>query len=105
MNQTVRKCDIAARYGGEEFAVILPETRPEKALGAAERIRKGIQALLIEYEGTYIGVTVSAGAACMERDLDRSKTHVIQRADEALYLAKTKGGIVPSWPYDRERVT
>ena len=91
LDETVRKCDIAARYGGEEFAVILPETRPDDAFKVAERVRKRIQTLLVEYEGTYIGVTVSVGAAYMERGLDRSKTHLLQRADKALYLAKAHG--------------
>ncbi|MBI4776085.1 MAG: GGDEF domain-containing protein [Deltaproteobacteria bacterium] len=91
LDETVRKCDIAARYGGEEFAVLLPETRPDDAFRVAERIRKRIQTLLIDYEGTYIGVTVSAGAAYMEQGLDRSKTDLLQRADKALYLAKAHG--------------
>ena len=38
-----RDIDLAGRYEGESFIVILPETPPEGALAAAERLRKAVE--------------------------------------------------------------
>src|SRR5690606_10693078 len=54
---TFRATDLVARYGGEEFAVILTETREKEAAVAAERVRRGIEALETRVGGTVIRVT------------------------------------------------
>jgi predicted signal transduction protein with EAL and GGDEF domain len=55
----------------------------------AERVRKKIESLILEYEGQRIQCTVSLGVtqARSEDDIDG----LIKRADEALYVAKERG--------------
>lgn len=81
-----RDTDIVARYGGEEFATILPETATNPAYELAKRM-----CILVCDEFTRdISVTISLGVAnCPEHA--ESTDGLIKAADEALYLAKTKG--------------
>ncbi|OMH40138.1 hypothetical protein BLW93_06690 [Desulfurobacterium indicum] len=86
----IRSSDILVRYGGEEFIIYLPHTTLKDALKLAERIRKGIEDMIIDTEdGKKIRVTISLGVA--ERDLGETLEQVIKKADEALYRAKKHG--------------
>lgn len=81
---------IIARYGGEEFAVLMPETSREDAVKMAEKIRKNIAANPFVMRRQKIEMTVSIGVANMPQDaLDLEM--LVQKADQALYLAKKKG--------------
>ncbi len=85
----VRKVDVPCRYGGEEFAVILPETDSQAAVAAAERIRLAVEGALVEGPGPS-HLTVSAGVASFPIHA-RSRTELIEAADRALYLSKSRG--------------
>ena len=92
----VRKCirgeDIAIRYGGEEFLVLLPNTHLEGAVTVAEAIRKRIEALrLVRKNDNFIlePFTISLGVAKRRDDDDRDS--LFDRADKALYQAKSNG--------------
>lgn len=88
--QEVRASDLFGRWGGEEFIVLLPDTRLEQAMEAAERLRLFIQRLTFRGEdGQEFGVTVSIGVAQLEPD--ESADDLIQRVDKALYAAKHHG--------------
>ena len=87
----VRTTDKVARFGGEEFVVLLRETEEEGAIALAERIRIRIAADVIDARGHgAIHVTVSVGLALVT-DADRDVGDLIERADRALYRAKTGG--------------
>ena len=47
----------------KRFALILPETRIDSARIAAERVRKAIEGMVIEFEGKTLHVTASIGVA------------------------------------------
>jgi diguanylate cyclase (GGDEF)-like protein len=90
--QTVRGVDVAFRYGGEEFIVLLPETRLEKAILAAERLRESVQqgtAKKLAGSATR-GVTVSIGVASYPENADKMDElfHIV---DSLLYRAKRCG--------------
>lgn len=88
----VRKCDIVARYGGEEFAVILPETGTVGAKVLAQRVRRGVEQLLIQYNDLTLSVTVSVGLASSEmKKASDSRSALIAQSDQALYKAKSNG--------------
>jgi diguanylate cyclase (GGDEF)-like protein len=87
---TQRGTDISGRYGGEEFVIILIQTSEDGALYFAERLRKIIEALTIEYEENRINYTVSLGIAEFSNDL-KSYSEWLERADRALYEAKNSG--------------
>jgi diguanylate cyclase (GGDEF)-like protein len=83
-----REIDILGRYGGEEFALLLPETRLHEALEIAERLR--LSALEpINARGLELRVSISVGVAEAREDV--SLSHLLQRADAALYQAKRNG--------------
>ena len=84
-----RREELAARYGGEEFALILPETTLEAAIGVCERVRQGVESEQFVFDGESCRVTVSAGAARLDADMDLES--LIKAADAQLYRAKTSG--------------
>ena len=89
-----RPCDIAARYGGEELAVILPDTGFDGAVTVAEVLLAAVEALDITHEASQFGhITVSIGAATLVPAPDGQDGYrmLIERADKALYTAKSAG--------------
>jgi diguanylate cyclase (GGDEF)-like protein len=85
-----RDGDTVARYGGEEIAVLMPQTALEEAVVVAERVRAAIEALVIEYRGVAIRVTVSVGCAALRAE-DANLDELVGRADDQLYAAKAAG--------------
>ena len=84
---SIRSVDLAFRYGGEEFTVILPGAQTEDALKVAERIRKTIES---KSSLKAMPITVSLGISNWPND-GIIKEEIVNRADEALYLAKQLG--------------
>ncbi len=89
IKQQLRARDIIARYGGEEFAILLPGVTFSQAVKIAERIRKSVEKHLFRYRDTDIPVTISVGVAVMRDGLD--EVSLVEKADNALYLAKRSG--------------
>jgi len=94
-NVTKRLGDLICRYGGEEFIVLLPASDIHYAKIVAETIREHVEMLCIPHNKTQLKdtayVTVSVGYA-VEDNLKSSKaSSLIQKADEALYQAKSSG--------------
>ncbi|QSX35603.1 GGDEF domain-containing protein [Shewanella sedimentimangrovi] len=88
--KAVRNVDLVGRYGGEEFLVILPETDAKHALDVAERIRESCEALLVTTDdGEEVRFTTSIGLAQWQGPEDLAE--LVERADNALYRAKTAG--------------
>jgi diguanylate cyclase (GGDEF)-like protein len=90
IRSTIRNIDIPARYGGEEFAVILLGTDAKGAVNMAERLRKAILGTQFSSEKGTFNVTVSIGISTYTREI-RSKEHLVETADKALYQAKKNG--------------
>jgi diguanylate cyclase (GGDEF)-like protein len=85
----VRTTDTFGRYGGEEFCVLMPETGLEDALILANRIRTAcFQERIEELKGLH--VSLSAGVAD-RKSMSDEVTSLIDRADKALYQAKSNG--------------
>ncbi|MBF0572229.1 MAG: GGDEF domain-containing protein [Desulfamplus sp.] len=86
----LRKNDMFARYGGEEFVVVMPETPGDGAVVVAEKIRTSIEKIEFIYKSDTIKMTVSIGVSQV-RNGDKSHETVFERADAALYRAKSEG--------------
>ncbi len=91
----IREYDIACRFGGEEFFIILPQTNINEACSVAQRLRKVIEESKMEIkdaeteEVSRIKVTISVGVC--EYESSMTTDLIIQKADKALYEAKTTG--------------
>ncbi|PIW51340.1 MAG: sensor domain-containing diguanylate cyclase [Zetaproteobacteria bacterium CG12_big_fil_rev_8_21_14_0_65_54_13] len=90
--RTLREIDFPGRIGGEEFAIMLPETRGERAMEVAERLRLAIAdaEVLLEPKDRSVHFTVSIGVTCFEV-ADMLVDDLLKRADKALYAAKGAG--------------
>ncbi|MBK1850589.1 GGDEF domain-containing protein [Marinobacter sp. 1-4A] len=86
-----RDRDLVARFGGEEFMLLLPCADYAEAKGCAERIRQGIEKHSVQVgDDVSIRVTVSLGVAQIHSATE-SLEAAANRADKALYEAKTGG--------------
>ena len=85
----LRKYDVFARYGGEEFLTLLPETDLAGATIVAERFRKKIEAMSVQYADITIKVTITLGVSKFDPRLGAERS--IQLADKALYQGKEGG--------------
>ncbi len=88
----VRPDDLSARFGGEEFVALLPGAPLDEAADVAERIRLAIADLRIASlePAETPHVTASLGIAAFDHDTE-TVDQLLQRADSAMYAAKTEG--------------
>ena len=91
IQSVLRENDSGYRYGGEEFTIILPETKEDKAIIVAERIRSEFKThdFVPGKNGTTITKTISVGVAEYRGETELSA--YIRRADFAMYSAKSAG--------------
>ncbi|MCD6567691.1 MAG: diguanylate cyclase [Dehalococcoidia bacterium] len=90
VQENTRDVDAVGRYGGEEFIVVLPQTNTASVLEVAERIRRAVEAAVMQdSQGNAFGITVSTGVSAYRPGDDRLS--IISRADDALYKAKENG--------------
>ena len=85
----IRKNDIVARYGGDEFAVILSDTSAAQSAPLIERFLNQVRNVTIPYANGSLKVSCSVGYT--EVANDDTVEHLINRADRALYAAKSAG--------------
>ncbi len=87
----IRKLDIACRFGGEEFVIILPATSLTYVAAVAERMRKAVEASVVEHNGEKIQITISLGAAVHEADMSATSNDLLAIVDQLLYKSKHLG--------------
>lgn len=85
VNSNLRTSDSFGRYGGEEFLVVALKSDAGLAFKLAERIRNLISMIRV----ADLEVTVSLGVT--EIRADDSVEYLINRADQAMYKAKSLG--------------
>jgi len=90
LSRVLRSTDVACRYGGDEFLVMCPDTPLLGAQQVAETLRREISGIVVGVNGMTRQVTGSFGvAASIPGEINPEA--LIERADEALYLAKRAG--------------
>jgi diguanylate cyclase (GGDEF)-like protein len=91
MRSAVREVDTVARWGGDEFVILL------EAMDQEHEARRVAQALLDRFDSPLLvadielELGVSIGISMYPRDAFDA-AELIQRADEAMYLAKHRAG-------------
>lgn len=87
----LRPYDRIYRYGGEEFLLCMPSTTLDQAREVANRMRATIaaQRIPVDNAGHFLQVTASFGVVALAQS--RSVEDSIDRADKAMYEAKTAG--------------
>jgi diguanylate cyclase (GGDEF)-like protein len=86
----LRPYDKVFRFGGEEFLLCLADTDLEAGRVIIDRLREELGSLPNEANGKGpFHVTVSFGLTSLDPDISVEQS--IDRADKALYVAKTKG--------------
>jgi diguanylate cyclase (GGDEF)-like protein len=91
IEQNLRPGDMFARLGGDEFAALLGDTDITAANAIAQRMRKAIEELRIEYELQEVSATASFGVAQL-RNVTEGWKELLLNCDRALYAVKSDGG-------------
>ena len=90
IRKAVRERDLLGRFAGDEFLLLLPDTPHHEALRVAHRVRTGISSRPISTSKGLVSVTASVGVACRDRR-DDTLAVLVERADQAMYTAKSDG--------------
>ena len=86
LQDSFRQSDLLYRYGGEEFVAVVSANDLDAAIKIFERVRYKIE----QFDFPQVGrVTISGGFSCAEPSI--LPQEVINRADCALYAAKSAG--------------
>lgn len=86
VSQQVREIDVTSRWGGEEFLILCPQSSAEETLALANRLHQAIK----DYSFSRAqNISCSFGVANYRNNEDFVSW--FDRADNALYLAKTGG--------------
>ena len=85
----LRETDVVARWGGEEFLIMFTDTDANSAELVLSRIQMMLAATTVSPQVGELHVTFSAGLTRYAPE--EMLTRTIDRADRALYMAKTAG--------------
>jgi len=89
LNESSREIDIVAKYGGDEFGILLPGTSREGAVVYGERVLQKVRDYM--FDGRTRGLLTCSIGISVYPDDATSVEKIIDRADTALYKAKSDG--------------
>jgi diguanylate cyclase (GGDEF)-like protein len=92
IGRAVRANDRVARLGGDEFVVLIaPLADASAAESTAERILRVLEDPMVIAEQR-IDLAASIGVAVVDAPLSGTSENLLERADQAMYQAKERGG-------------
>ena len=94
ISQTIRRpADFVSLFGEDKFAIVLPHTPVQGAKKIAQAIQKMIKQLQLPHVKSAINpfITLSFGIASTTPNAIESPSLMMQAAEQALYLAKSRG--------------
>ena len=103
LRATLREADTVARLGGDEFAVLLPFADLDGALLTAQKLLQEVeQPCVIDHRS--LSVRASLGIASFPEHGGSADT-LLQKADVAMYVAKTDGVGISVYAQNRDQNT
>ena len=99
----LREADTVARLGGDEFAIVLPVTDVDGALLAAQKVLHEIEQPCV-FDHRALSVHASLGIACFPEQGTTAEA-LLQRADVAMYVAKSDRIGIAVYTPDQDRHT
>lgn len=87
----IREGDMLCRLGGDEFVIVAPHTSCDEAHIMASNLLRLTQSLKASDHLPYWKPSFSIGVVEMKDDVE-SASHLLTRADDAMYASKRKGG-------------
>jgi diguanylate cyclase (GGDEF)-like protein len=89
LSESSREIDIVAKYGGDEFGILLPGTTGDGAIVYGERVLDGVRNYM--FDGQTKGLLTCSIGISVYPDDAANVEKIIDRADTALYKAKSDG--------------
>jgi diguanylate cyclase (GGDEF)-like protein len=89
INSSIRDGDKVFRFGGEEFLILLSRSTELSCEKVAQRLLDGVRSNTLLYKEHQIKITLSIGSTVLQEDDDVES--FVERADKALYKAKSLG--------------
>ena len=86
LQELIRENDKCFRYAGDEFVITLASQTYQEALQACIRLTEFFQNNPMPYEGSYLPITISCGAAAS--DGKKTMDELLKEADKQLYQQK-----------------
>ena len=90
LQKSIKDCNFIARFGGEEFVLLLSDADSNKIMSQLDLLRNTIKNIPFRFKGEQITITISIGATQFKAG-DHEAIDAFERADKALYDAKSSG--------------
>lgn len=88
----LRPSEVIGRWGEDEFLVIAHERSPEMLAAHAQRLAGLARTADFRWWGDRVSLTVSVGAAQVERGADETLAQLLERAQKAMEGSMREGG-------------
>lgn len=90
LQKSIKPSDFIARFGGEEFVLLIADLAPSEMQRMLDKLRNTIKNIPFRFKGKQISITISIGVTQFSAD-DKETVEPFERADKALYEAKSSG--------------
>ena len=87
----IRIEDVLARHGGAQLVLVLREINADVSVAVAERLRRRVEGLELDFNGLKLKVTISAGVSTYVQKAYASADELVSASYEYLARAKAEG--------------